>query len=73
MKKLLLISLIIFYSLLSKAFCEDKINIPDGIWHGNFAVGGMILCDANIYKIFLDLPQISLILMRINTKINFLD
>ena len=51
MKKLLLISLVIFYSLLSKAFCEDKISIPDGIWHGNLPVGGMILCEANIYKI----------------------
>ena len=60
MKKLLLISLIIFYSLLSKAFCEDKINIPDGIWHGNFAVGGTILCDAKIYKIIVKNNKVSI-------------
>ena len=60
MKKLLLISLIIFYSLLSKAFCEDKINIPDGIWHGNLPVGGMILCEANIYKIIVKNNKVSI-------------
>ena len=54
MKKLLLISLIIFYSLLSKAFCEDKINIPDGIWQGNLNVrGGSVICNFTINKIFI--------------------
>jgi len=54
MKKLILISLVIFFSICSKVISEDKIYIPDGIWQGNLNVrGGSVICNFTINKIFI--------------------
>ena len=51
MKKLLLISLFIFFTICSRSWAENSNLIPDGKWHGNLAVGGKVHCGANIRSI----------------------
>ena len=54
MKKLLLISLVIFFAICSKGISDDKSYIPDGIWQGNLNVrGGSVICNFTINKIFI--------------------
>ena len=54
MKKLILISLVIFFAILSKTISEDKIYILDGIWTGNLNVrSGSVICNFTINKIFI--------------------
>jgi len=54
MYKIILISLIIFFTICSKGISDDKIYIPDGIWQGNLNVrGGSVICNFTINKIFI--------------------
>ena len=51
MKKLILISLVIFLAICSKSWAENSNLIPDGKWYGNFAVSGVVHCSANLKSI----------------------
>ena len=51
MNKLILISLVIFFTICSRSWAENSNLIPDGKWHGNLAVGGKVHCGANIRSI----------------------
>jgi hypothetical protein len=52
MKKNILLSFFIFFTICSTAISDDKIYIPDGIWQGNLNVrGGSVICNFTINKI----------------------
>jgi|SRR5210317_575379 len=54
MKKLILISLVMFFAICSKSWAEELNFIPDGKWYGNLPVrGGSVICNFTINKIFI--------------------
>ena len=54
MKKLIFISLVIFFSICSKSWTENSKLIQDGKWYGNLQVrGGSVICNFTIDKIFI--------------------
>ncbi|MDB9762767.1 hypothetical protein OAC06_08145 [Alphaproteobacteria bacterium] len=54
MKKYILLSLVIFFTIYSAAMCDDKIYIPDGVWQGNLNIrGGSVICNFTINKILI--------------------
>ena len=54
MKKLILISIVIFFTICSKSWAEELNFIPDGKWYGNLPVrGGSVICNFTINKIFI--------------------
>jgi len=51
MKKLIFISLVIFFVICSSSWSQDKIDISDGIWRGSLPISGNVLCGALLNKI----------------------
>ena len=51
MKKLIFISLVIFFVICSSSWGQDKIDISDGIWRGSLPISGNVLCGALLNKI----------------------
>ena len=54
MKKIILISLFIFFAICSRSWAEKSNFIPDGKWYGNLPVrDGSVICNFTINKIFI--------------------
>jgi len=54
MKKLILISLVIFFTICSRSWADKSKFIPDGVWIGNFVISGEIHCGGKIDKIIVE-------------------
>ena len=74
MKKLIFISLVIFFAICSRSWGQDKIYISDGIWRGSLPISGHILCDAFLNKIVIKNNKVAVkgvdIIGPINYKFN---
>ena len=51
MKKIVLISLIIFFAICSRSWADKSKLIPDGVWIGNLVISGGVHCGGKIDKI----------------------
>ena len=51
MKKIILISLVIFFTICSKSWADKLKFIPDGVWIGNLVISGEARCSGSINKI----------------------
>ena len=71
MKKLILISLVIFFVICSRSWSQNKIYLPDGIYHGSLPIAGSVYCNAKLTKIIIKNNKVRVIGTDIIGPINY--